>query len=439
MSPLIDDEHANKTRFKPQKMKKPIYLFSLVLFMYSCSKKEVSEKQNLAQDLASTNANSTLTLASNVSVAYTDESNFVQNLASHGFKNIDQLSLNRAGQTSGYNTTYGFNIPADRQVKGFKWNKGDQDTKEWRPQGITGFEKNGKNYLLVTWYGIGPSNIAGVYNQHKGVRISLVDITNMSNITYRHILLVQNKANMTNSELYRPSNEYSQLNGFAPVTIHAGGVAYYNDKIYVADTRLGLRVFDLTKFLSAASDPNEERVGIETDGSLKAFNYGYVLPQIGYYKITNANPFSCVALGEGSTATELRLWTGQYLGAADGKIPQVYGFPINSQGQLVGAVENISPLDKYDTPVYGMQGVYRKQTKTIMTTTGNSSYEGSTARLVRYNDGTTAATRYRWPHGAEDLYLEPNAGLLWNLTEYETAKYNKENRTVFAVRYSDYD
>lgn len=419
-------------------MTKPIYLLATVLFIFSCSRDKIFEEQKIPDKTLESTVNAPLALAANVQVNYTDESSFVQSLASYGFKNIGELNLNRQAQSSGYNNTYGFNIPADRQVKGFKWNKGDQDTKDWRPQGITGFQQNGKNYLLVTWYGVGPSNIPGVHNQHKGVRISLVDITNMSNISYRHILLVQNKANMSNTELYRPSNTYDQLEGFAPVTIHAGGVAYYEGKIYVADTRLGLRVFDLNTFLSATGDTNKNKIGIEANGVFKAFDYGYILPQIGYYKITNANPFSCVSLGEGSDASQQRLWTGQYLGPDDGKTPQVFGFPISNQG-LSESVEVIAPLDKYDTPVYRMQGVYRKSGKTIMTTTGNSSFEGSTARLVRYNDGTTAATRYRWPHGAEDLYFELTTGLLWNLTEYETEKYNKENRSVFAVRYSDYD
>ncbi|QNL50180.1 hypothetical protein H8S90_00650 [Olivibacter sp. SDN3] len=422
-------------------MKKQIYTFTLVMSLYGCSRQELSQMSPTSseRDEITRTSPSNLVLANNVSVTYTDESSFVESLAMYDFKSIDQLNLNRQGQVSGYNSTYGFNIPADRQVKGFKWNKGDQDTKEWRPQGITGFERNGKTYLITTWYGVGPSNIPGVHNQHKGVRVSLVDITNMSNITYRHILLVQNKENMGNSELYRPSNPYTQLEGYAPVTIHAGGVAYYDGKIYVADTRLGIRVFDLDKFISAEGDVNKNKIGVEHSSTLKAFDYGYILPQIGYYKITDGSPFSCIALGEGSTSLEKRLWTGQYLAPDAGRTPTIYGFPINEQGQLYGNVESISPLDKYDTPVYRMQGVYRSNAKTVMTTTGNGNYEGSTARLVRYSDGTAAATRYRWPHGAEDLYLDTSTGLLWNLTEYETEKYGKENRAVFAVRYADYD
>lgn len=380
-------------------------------------------------------------LATNVTVTYTDESSFVSSLSSYGYKNPSQLALNRVGVSTGYTSVYGFNIPSANQVKGFKWNSGDQQTIEWRPQGITGFTWSGRNFLLVTWYAIAPTDIDGVNNQHKGVRVSLVDITSMSNITYRHILLVQNKANMSNSALYKASNPYVQLDSYAPVTIHAGGIACYAGKVYVADTRLGIRVFDLTKFIDVAADDTGNRIGKESDGSLKAFGYGYILPQSGYYKITNASPFSCIELGQGATASDKMLWTGQYIESGSTAVPKVYGFHLNASGQIVTSPQPqvITPIDNDKTNVNGIQGVYRAGTKTFMATTGNSSYEGSTARLVRYNDGATAGVRYRWPHGAEDLYLEPATGYLWNLTEYETQKYGVDNRCVFAVRLSDYD
>jgi hypothetical protein len=380
-------------------------------------------------------------IATNVTVTYTDESSFINSLSSYGYKSPDQLNLNRVGTSSGYTAAYGFNIPSANQVKGFKWNSGDEQTIEWRPQGITGFTWSGRNFLLVTWYAIGPSDITGVNNQHKGVRVSLVDITSMSNITYRHILLVQNKVNMSNSELYKSSNSYVQLDSYAPVTIHAGGIACYAGKVYVADTKLGMRVFDLTKFIDVAADDTGNRIGKESDGSLKAFGYGYILPESGYYKITNASPFSCIELGQGATAADKMLWTGQYIESTSTVVPKVYGFHLNASGQIVTSPqpEVITPIDNDNTKVHGIQGVYRAGTKTFMATTGNTSYEGSTARLVRYNDGATAGVRYRWPHGAEDLYLEQSTGYLWNLTEYETQKYGEDNRCVFAVRLSDYD
>ena len=269
----------------------------------------------------------------NLPINYVDESSFVSSLASYGFMEPDEINLNRVGTKSGYNNVYGFNIPAGNQVTGFKWNSGDEQTEEWRPQGLTGFNWGGKKFLLATWYGVGPGTIAGVYNQHKGVRISLVDITNMNDIKYRHILLVQNKANMSNSNLYRSTNAYNQLDKFCPVTIHAGGVAYSNNKIYVVDTKLGMRVFDITKLIPVSGDSTKSRIGKEADGTLKAFDYAYILPQTGYYDIDNANPYSCISLGEGNDG-EKRLWTGQYLTPSDNLTPKIYGFALNSSGLI---------------------------------------------------------------------------------------------------------
>jgi hypothetical protein len=404
----------------------------------SCSKKnaDTATPAPTTEEVKTTAA-----VAAASTITFTDESSFVNTLSSYGFKTPDQLSLNRIGSTSGYTSVYGFNIPTANRVTGFKWNSGDEQTNEWRPQGIGGFTYGGKKFLVVSWYAIGPGDIAGVNNQHKGVRLALADITSMSNITYRLILLVQNKANMTNPDLYRASNSYTQLNAFCPVTIHAGGVSVYANKLFVADTRLGIRVFDLTKFVSAAGDAGETRCGMETNGDLKAFNYGYILPQSGYYKITNASPFSCIELGQGATASDRYLWTGQYITASETPVPRVFGFGINTSGQVntTNQPAIITPVDNDDTHVHGIQGVYRTGIRTFMSTTGNSSYEGSTARLTRYNDGAALGVRYRWPHGAEDLYFDSVTGYLWCLTEYETAKYGQDNRCVFAVRLSDYD
>lgn len=403
----------------------------------SCSKKQTDQVLSSAE----TSNTGPVTPSANAStITFTDESAFVNSLSSYGFKTPDQLNLNRPASTSGYTGVYGFNIPAANQVTGFKWNSGDEETIEWRPQGIAGFSWAGRKFLVVTWYGIGPTDIAGVNNQHKGVRIALADITSMSSITYRLILLVQNKANMTNPDLYKASNSYTQLGSFAPVTIHAGGVATYAGKLYVADTKLGMRVFDLTKFIDVDGDATETRIGMETNGALKAFNYGYILPQSGYYKITGASPFSFIELGQGATASDKFLWTGQYVTSDETTVPKVFGFGINTSGVVSTAQPTIiTPIDNTSGHVYGMQGVYRTGAKTFMTITGTSSYEGSTARLVRYNDGTTAGSRFRWPHGAEDLYYDSATGYLWNLTEYETQKYGQDNRCVFAVRLTDYD
>lgn len=411
-------------------MKKIAYLTILIVIINSCQSELV--------DVINSSTDTIVSTSNNLGITYIDEGDFISSFSEQEFLNPVDVHLNRTATTEGYNTVYGFNIPENKQVIGFKWTTGDQNTTAWRPQGITGFTWSGKRFLLITWYGVGPSVIEGVKNQHKGVRVSLVDITTQNAITYRHILLVQNKQNINNPILFKESNNYQQLDLFAPVTIHAGGVAYANEKIYVASTNLGIRVFNLNNIISITGDTTKNKIGKDSNGHLKAFNYSYILPQSGYYKIDEGKPFSCISSGKNYLGEEM-LYTAQY--KKEGT-PLVYGFKLNNNViDLHTPAEIISPKDNSSAnngPLYNIQGIYRQGNTSIFAVTGKKSYKGSTARLVRYTDGDEAGTRYRWPHGAEDFYFEKNTGLLWNITEYETSKYGEENRTVFAVYYNDY-
>lgn len=416
-------------------MRKTTYLAAgmLAILLSACSKSNNTD--NTPPDNQNPPSGSQ---TSNSVVTYTDESAFAATFSSYGFKNPTQITLNKVATQAGYNAGYGFNIPTTNQVKGFKWAADDEQTEDWRPQGLCGFTWSGKTYILVTWYGVGPADIATSNNAYKGSRLALVDITDMSNISYRLILLVQNKANAGTSLLYdKPTVSFTQYDNFIPVTMHAGGVAYYNQKIYIADTSMGFRVFDLNNLIDAVTaDPTEKAIGKQTNGNLVAFNYTCILPQSGYYKVTgDGNPFSSVSLGSGATTSDLRLWTCQYLTSG---APKMYGFPIGTNGVVSGPVTVVNPIDDIiANPVLRAQGSYRTGKTSLLSTTGNTSSSGSTARLIKYVDGATTGVRYNWPHGAEALYVDGD-GLMWSLTEYETSKYSKDNRTVFCVKLSDY-
>uniref|UniRef100_A0A7S4R3I6 Uncharacterized protein n=1 Tax=Ditylum brightwellii TaxID=49249 RepID=A0A7S4R3I6_9STRA len=170
---------------------------------------------------------------------------------------------------------------------GFMWNDGDGKTNKFRPQGITSFtwsslggatESKDFHFVLVTWYGRTDEGY-----DNRGVRISLVDITDISSssfshtdeeemkqIKYRHILLVdENFCTFTD--------------------LHAGGVAYRDGKIYVPDSRhhpYTIHVFDIFSSIyevtKTSSSPNEDlqheqQEGEEEGGEDVFFNYRYVL------------------------------------------------------------------------------------------------------------------------------------------------------------------
>ena len=372
--------------------------------------------------------------ASGISVNYVNTSSYIN--SGFSFLNPTQINKNRvATGGSGYTQVYGFNVPEANRARGIRWNSDDETTNHWRPQGITGFKKNGIRYLLITWYGQNGS-------EHKGSRITLMDISPSSStyLKYRHILLVQ--PNIPGSV-----SDYTQYDTYAPLDIHAGGVAYYNDKLYIASTNLGLRVFDLNKIIEVTTgDASKTKCGKTAGGTMYAFNYRYILPQVGYNDINGgANPFSSVQINDAGD----ELWTAQYYSgsSASSIVPKIYGFPINSNGDMLNSgISYVVPKNSLfaDNHAHGMQGIFRKGNRTWLSCTGSPSNSyGSNARLARYTDGGTNTTRYRWPYGAESLYYEAQYDYLWSLTEYEPncgkANGSQVNRCIFAVHFSNYE
>ncbi|WBX97382.1 hypothetical protein [Chryseobacterium gambrini] len=372
--------------------------------------------------------------AADVSVnAYTDTSAYIN--SGFSFLNPSQIDKNRqAIGGSAYTEVYGFNIPEENRVRGIRWNTDDETTSLWRPQGISGFTKDGVRYLLVSWY-------AKDEAEFKGSRITLIDISPSSStyLTYRHILLVQ-------PDIPAGTTGYSQYGSYAPLNVHAGGIAYFKGKIYLSSTNLGVRVFDLNKIIEVSTgDSTNDKCGKDSNGKLFAFNYRYILPQTGYQKINNANPFSTIQVNDEGT----QFWTGQYYsGSADASIvPKVFGFPVDTNGRLQNTgIVTVTPKNSLftDNHAHGIQGVFRKGNRTWLSCTGSPSNSyGSNARLARYTDGADDTVRFRWPYGAESLYYESQYNYLWSLTEYEpnagAQNGSQVNRCIFAVDFSKYE
>src|SRR3954447_5246404 len=94
---------------------------------------------------------------------------------------------------------------------GFRWDPEDSRTKDWYPQGI---DARG-DVVLVSWYS----------KRDGAARLSIADTATGR---YGHVALM--------------------MPGGEPVKTHAGGLAWREDWLYVADTNRGLRLFDLRRF-----------------------------------------------------------------------------------------------------------------------------------------------------------------------------------------------
>ena len=117
---------------------------------------------------------------------------------------------------------------------------------------------------------------------------------------------------------------------------------------------------------------------------------------------------------------------GQYISPNKhpGEVPYLTGFKIveNSDSDIPDLIDTSIKLPKdnrdIDNNLYYTQGAYNQGDFTWLTITGQSVYENSTARLVTWQNGNTKGKRWRWPHGAEDLYYSPLQGKLWCQTEH---------------------
>ena len=128
---------------------------------------------------------------------------------------LDAVALDRRLRPFGSR----WNVPlAARLAKGrnsgFQFDREDSETHEWYPQGIDG---DGR-WLLVSWYA----------KKTGAARLSVID---PEAGRYGHVALVTADGK--------------------PVKTHAGGIAWRGDYLYVADTKRGLRLFDLTRFAGA--------------------------------------------------------------------------------------------------------------------------------------------------------------------------------------------
>ncbi|WP_433477296.1 hypothetical protein ACQPZP_09705 [Spirillospora sp. CA-142024] len=160
-------------------------------------------------------------------------------------------------------------VPAHSLV--YCFNKKDTATHSWVPQGVTTVSDA---VAGERWAGGGRPIIVSWHNGGK-VRLTFV---NPGRRTYAHVLLV--------APVMR--------NGHADYTdigIHAGGIAWYGDKLYVADTRHGVREFDMRQIYDlarsgAGSTHHADRVGLH-GGKYYGHGHRYVMAQTSSWEFAH--------------------------------------------------------------------------------------------------------------------------------------------------------
>jgi hypothetical protein len=290
-------------------------------------------------------------------------------------------------------------------VQAFRWDDEDNDKETWIPQGLTGSPDavvegtfDGRKLVLVSWY-----------HDTKGVRVSVADVTDPAKPRYRHILLVE-------------PIDGDPVN-FKPIIIHAGGMAWVGDLLYVVHTGKGFRVFDTRALLRVPTEVDS--IGWDaTDKKYYAGLYKYVLPQVGAY--THKSPctpiFSSVALDR--TSDPPSLISSEYCNGstacAETYSGRLFRWPLDPASGRLAAPE-VWPLAAYYMAQSHVQGGIAVDGDFFLSSSAPASQAGVLYALPQGG----ASQNVTWVDTPEDLMRDGD--LLWSLSE------GTGIRVVFAV------
>ncbi|MEU3461926.1 hypothetical protein ABZ721_18545 [Streptomyces sp. NPDC006733] len=378
-----------------------------------------------------------------------------------------------------------------------KWclDKDDSNSREWIPQAMTGVSDaaaderygvgNDANIQLYASYDnwdpgrdsngndVGDCNPdeleANDACNQKGVRISFVQRRADGTVKYRHVLL--GWAYLNNADHISFDGVHSDEGSTVPDPnrdmqngLHAGGMVWYGHYLYVADTRNGIRIFDMEKIMDL--DPNGDgkagdAMGADTDGVKTtsdvedktkvgrqnnvwySFGYRYVMPQVAAWKFKakQSNPtgsFQCVGTGA-PKASYLsldrvpepdRLIMGEYCRpAGDLASPgRIASFPVKELERRSGEVAAQGWANYLPMANGGAQGALALDTKLYVNQSAGHNDPGNLLRY-RWSNGLLVAdgSAIKTATGAEDLYYERGAQRLWSVSEHYGPAVNAES------------
>ncbi|HLL64943.1 MAG TPA: hypothetical protein VK453_04240 [Micromonosporaceae bacterium] len=308
-------------------------------------------------------------------------------------------------------------------VSGFKFDAADDDDCTNYPQGITTSRDavgtansgtyDGHQLVLVSWYTKAACDADG----HTRSRITLVDWDATYPNKYRKILLVE------------PTGT-PEAPSFKDIPIHAGGVAWYGDHLYVAQTGRGMRVFNMKNILRVDTSGTAEQIGRQPDGSYQAHRYAYVLPQVGTVTAatTSGTPlvWSTISLDRVSKSIVMAEYTCP--SGCDGypnRAPRAIRFPFAPGATTFAATTTAAQALRLSW--YKINGVASRN--------GRWWFYSSGDKNLYYWAPATGQKTFSWVGGGESIsYWEDatKADLLWSLQEHPG------HRNVFAVEQARY-
>jgi hypothetical protein len=333
------------------------------------------------------------------------------------------------GLGSGHGSTHKSHCPRGRRTRAGRLrirhadrDRRDNDDCANYPQGITSSRDavgtaNSGNYdghqlILVSWY-----TKDGCDGAQSRSRITLVDWDATYPNKYRKVLLVE------------PTGTATTPN-FKDIPIHAGGVSWYGDYLYVADTGRGMRIFDMRRILKTNTGGTADQIGRQSNGTYYAHNYAYVLPQIGTAAGATTSGtslvWSSISLDRVSRSIVMTEYTcASGCTAYPNRAARAIRFPFPAGATTFAASTTAS--EALQLPWYKLNGVASHN--------GRWWFNSSGAKQLYYWTPATGSHTYGWVGGGESIsYWEDatNPDLLWSLQE------TVGHRNVFAVEQATY-
>ncbi|MEV4140608.1 hypothetical protein AB0J72_51650 [Dactylosporangium sp. NPDC049742] len=327
---------------------------------------------------------------------------------------MDNANHDRTGITDSLGISY---------ETGFSFDSGDDNDCTNYPQGITTSRDaigtaNSGNYdghqlILVSWY-----TKDGCDRASSRSRITLVDWDATYPNKYRKVLLVE------------PTGTTAAPD-FKDIKIHAGGVSWFGDYLYVADTGRGMRVFDMRKILKTNTGGTAAQIGRQNATTYYAHNYAYVLPQIGTITAATTSgtnlAWSSISLDRVSRSIVMTEYTCAS-GCADypNRPPRAVRFPFAAGATTFAASTTASQA--LQLPWYKLNGVASHNNRWWFNSSGS--------KQLYYWTPSAGSHTYAWVSGGESIsYWEDatEADLLWSLQE------QVGHRNVFAVKQANFD
>ncbi|WP_157529927.1 hypothetical protein [Microtetraspora niveoalba] len=256
----------------------------------------------------------------------------------------------------------------------FRLDAKDDVTEKWYPQGLSCGSDAGLSdpaAFAISWYWK-PDPSA---EPERGVRVSFL---NVATLRYAHVLLVEPDA----------SGEP------APIDVHAGGLVWYKNLLYVPDTTGGLRVFDLRNLCVGGP-----------------FGYAFTLPQSDMWSCDRAlgARFSFASLDR--SADPVLLVSGEYLTSGTGRVVR---WALAPDGSLAAGEKGAAvPVDAYSAPGAKIQGAVSYKGRWYFSQSGLT---GANDRLLTALPGEAVRER-KYPKGPEDLTVWRGKGTVWTVAE----------------------